>query len=100
MVLNWIGLGFVGVVGLYFGWQIFKFFTIVEPSKPGIPGLLVAQDTGKSKQIQSKTGDASLRTELQRRRAIQTVGREKPWSIKEATYQKGSTTGAIETFFL
>ena len=81
MVLNWIGLGFVGLLGLYFGWQTFKFFTKVGPSKPSIPGLLVAQDTGKSKQIQSKTGDASMRTELQRRRTIQTVGRSKT-SIK------------------
>ena len=100
MVLNWIGLGFVGLVMLYFGWQAFKFFTRVGPSKPGIPGLLVAQDTGKSKQIQSKTGDASMQTELQRRRTIQTVGRLNPSSIKETTHQKGSTTGAIETFFL
>ena len=100
MYLNWIGLGFVGLVGLYFGWQTFKFFTRVGPSKPSIPGFLVAQDTGKSKQIQSKTGDASMQTELQRRRAIQTIGRLYPSSIKETAYQKGSTTGAIETFFL
>jgi hypothetical protein len=100
MVLNWIGLGFVGIVGLYFGWQTFKFFTRVGPSTPGIPGFLVAQDTGKSKQISSKSGDASMRTELQRRRAIQTVGRLYPSRIKETVHQKGSTTGAIETFFL
>ena len=100
MYLNWIGLGFVGIVGLYFGWQAFKFFTRVVPSAPTRTGLLVAQDTGKSKHNQSKNGDASMNTELQRRRTVQMVGRSKPESIKETVYQKGSTTGAIETFFL
>jgi hypothetical protein len=39
-------------------------------------------------------------TELNRRRAIQTIGQFNDSSIKESTHQKGSTTGALETFFL
>ena len=98
MYLNLIGLGLVSVFVAYFvysAWQPAS--KVLNPIRSG---LLVAQDTGKSKQIQSKTGDASMRTELNRRRAIQTVGLAKPKTIRESTYQTGSTTGALETFFL
>lgn len=67
---------------------------------PQRSGLLVAQDTGKSKQIQSKTGDASMAIERTRRHTIQASGKADPSKLKEATYQKGSTTGAIETYFI
>ena len=63
-------------------------------------GFLVAQDVGKSKQIQSKTGDTSLHIEKLRRQTIKTVASAKPLSIKETIYQLGSKTGAIETFFI
>jgi hypothetical protein len=59
-------------------------------------GLLVAQDTGKSKQIVSKTGDASMQTELSRRRAIQTNGR----LTNKFNANLGSISGAIETYML
>ena len=67
---------------------------------PQRSGLLVAQDTGKSKHIQSKTGDASMAIERTRRRTIQSSGQADPSKLKEATYQKGSTTGSIETYFI
>ena len=98
MYLNLIGLGFIGLVGSYLVYQFFRPSPkIVNPQRSG---LLVAQDTGKSKQIQSKTGDASVQVELRRRRAIQGLGRINKSNIKESTYQKGSTTGALETFFI
>jgi hypothetical protein len=98
MYLNLIGLGFVGLCLSYLGYQFFK--PVAKVVTPQRNGLLVAQDTGKSKQIQSKTGDASMQVELRRRRAIQAIGRIENSKIKESTYQKGSTTGALETFFI
>ena len=94
MYLNLIGLGllgiFLGVLGYYF-----------QFAKPSVKterfGLLVAQDTGKTKQIQSKTGDASLSIEKVRRQAIQNGGKLK---IRESITQFVSTTGALEMFFL
>jgi hypothetical protein len=98
MYLNLIGLGFVGLCLSYLVYQFFK--PVAKVVIPQRSGLLVAQDTGKSKQIQSKTGDASMQVELRRRRAIQALGRIELKKIKESTYQKGSTTGALETFFI
>ena len=98
MYLNLIGLGFIGLVASYLVYQFFK--PSPKSVNPQRSGLLVAQDTGKSKQIQSKTGDASMQVELRRRRTIQGSGRINKSSIKETTYQKGSTTGALETFFI
>lgn len=63
-------------------------------------GLLVAQETGKSKQIVSKTGDASMHIEKIRRQTIKSIGSANPLSLKETSYQTGSSTGAIETFFI
>jgi hypothetical protein len=77
---------------------IYLFYSSVKPdtSKPQRFGLLVAQDTGKSKINQSKTGDASLFIQKVRRKAIRTSGAP----IKETHTQFGSTTGAIETYFV
>ena len=59
-------------------------------------GLLVAEDTGKTKQIVSKNGDASMQIELSRRRAIQTNGR----ITNKFNATLGSVSGAIETYML
>lgn len=63
-------------------------------------GLLVAQDTGKTKHIQSKTGDASLAIQENRRLTIYRAGKANTRKIKETRTQLGSTTGAIETFMI
>jgi len=99
MYLNWIGLGLISFVVVYLTYQVWN-NTSPPEFNPIRSGLLVAQDVGKTKQIQSKTGDASMATELNRRRAIYTFGYEKPCYIKETKHQKGSTTGALETFFI
>ena len=67
---------------------------------PQRSGLLVAQDTGKTKVNQSKTGDASLAIERVRRQTIQSVGRVNKRGIKETRTQLGSSTGAVETFMI
>lgn len=68
----------------------------ISPFAPQRTGLLVAQDTGKSKVNQSKTGDASLFIQKVRRRAI----RESGTPVKETHTQLGSATGAIETYLV
>lgn len=67
-----------------------------SPFIPQRSGLLVAQDTGKTHYNQSKTGDASLFIQKVRRKAI----RSSQTPIKETHTQLGSTTGAIETYFV
>ena len=96
MDLNVIGISFLGIVVAYFGYQSYNGKT---PSH--IPsGLPVAIETGKTHVIQSKSGDASMRTELLRRRAIKTIGISGKCKIKETRTLIGSHTGAIETYFL
>lgn len=69
---------------------------VISPFVPQRTGLLVAQDTGKSKINQSKTGDVSLFIQKVRRKAIRISGA----LIKETHTQLGSTTGAIETYLV
>lgn len=99
MDLNTIFLSLFGVMFVYASYTAWT-SPIPVTFNPMRSGLLVAQDTGKSKQIQSKTGDASMHVEKLRREAIKAIGSAKPLSIKETTYQLGSTTGAIETFLI
>ena len=95
MDLNTIFLSIFGLMFIYAGYTAWTTPTPVA-FNPVRSGLLVAQDTGKSKQIQSKTGDASLTIELIRRRAIQGHGRQHKSRIRETRTQLGSTTGAVE----
>jgi hypothetical protein len=93
---------FLSMFGLMFVYASYVAWTTPIPItfNPMRSGLLVAEDVGKSKQIQSKTGDASMYVEKIRRGTIKSVGSANPLSIKETTYQLGSTTGAIETFLI
>jgi hypothetical protein len=99
MDLNTIFLSLFGILLLYAGYSVWTNPTPAEFS-PVRSGLLVAQDTGKSKQIQSKTGDASLAIQEVRRRIIHYFGRKEPAKIRETRTGKGSTTGAVETYFI
>lgn len=91
MYLNLIGLG---LISLFIGAIVYYSQAPNSLSiNPVRSGLLVAQDTGKTKQVVSKTGDASMVTEKARRIAIRS---NKCQTIKETTYQKGSATGALE----
>lgn len=72
----------------------------VSPIKRERYGLLLAQDTGKTKYNQSKTGDMSLHIQRVRRETIQKQGRRELGKIKETRTQFGSVTGAIEVFMI
>ena len=102
--MEWISVNSV-VVTLIAAIMTYVVYQSLKPqpspfAAPQRSGLLVAQDTGKSKQIQSMTGDASMAIERRRRQTIQASGKANPSKLKEATYQKGSTTGAVETYML
>ena len=86
----------IGITSLI-GYLIYKSLIPTQSFNPQRFGLLVAQDTGKTKYIQSKTGDASLNIEKVRRTAIQNGGKGK---VKESRTQFGSATGALEVFFI
>ena len=97
MYLNLIGIGLLGIFLGFLGY----YFHFAEPlQRPERYGLLVAQDTGKTKHIQSKTGDASLATQERRRQTIHYLGQKEKFKLKETRVQHGSRTGAIETFFI
>lgn len=94
MNLNIIGISVISIVFLFLGYFVWN-----SPNPkliPSVPGFLVAIDTGKTHHIQSKTGDASMNTELKRRRAIQTVGKQK----HKFNALLGSASGVIETYFI
>ena len=97
MDLNTILISILSIPFLYLGYLYVTQPKLIIPEKPR---FLWGEQVGKTKQIQSKTGDASMATELSRRRAIQQAGRLDKSKLKESRTSSGSTTGAFETFFL
>lgn len=85
-------MGSLVAYGLYLYWSL--------PKQPELPKILPPQQVGKTKYVQSKNGDASMATELNRRRAIQAQGRIEPHKIKESRTSYGSSTGALEAFMI
>lgn len=88
MIADILGVLFLAGIGSYF----------LSGKSPELKPAFNIQE-GKSRSLQAK-GDASLHTELLRRRTIQRVGRLDYSKIKESRTQFGSTTGAIETFMI
>ena len=95
MDINILSLGILGLGIAYMGYQMYT-TPLIKELQIERSGLLVAQDTANSKQIQSKTGDASMTTERIRRKVIHANGIQYRSRIKESRTQTGSTTGAIE----
>ena len=96
MNLNIFLIIIVSTLLLYLGLTFQK----KEISNPVLPRLLVPLQVGKTHHIQSMTKDASMFTEMNRRRAIQSSGRFQKNKLKETRTSTGSTSGSIETFFL
>ena len=99
LTINTVSMGFFGLLFLYGAFQYWRVPNDVKYG-PTIPQLLVPQQVGKTRHIQSKSGDASMATERNRRRAIQGAGRLDPSKIRESRTSSGSSTGALETFML
>lgn len=95
--MNTICIAFLSSIFLYIGYRYWKDI----PSH--IPKTLITpwgEQIGRTRPIQSKTGDASMATERTRRKTIFTSSRMYPEKIKESRTTTGSVTGAIETFFI
>jgi len=96
MVFN-INTVFLGLLGLFIGYNVLNYFmTPKDIYQPPIGVLPVPIEVGKSKIYVSKDRDASMATEIARRRAI--IG-SNSGPIKKFSYS-GSTNGSLETFFL
>lgn len=79
----------------------YAFYSIpAAPVKPSLPFMLAPQQVGRTKHIQSKSGDASMFTEKSRRRAIIHAMAGKRDTIKETRVSIGSTNGSLEAYFL
>ena len=99
LTINTMSMGFFGLLFLYGAYQYWRLPNDVKYG-PTIPQLLVPQQVGRTRHIQSKAGDASMATEKNRRRAIQSAGRLDRYKIRESRTSSGSSTGALETFML
>jgi hypothetical protein len=95
--MDTIGLSVLGVIGLYFGYVGWNHTAYVEPQRPA---SLWGEQIGRTRSLQTMHGDASMATELIRRRTIQASGRLNKSAIRETQTLIGSTTGAIETFMI
>ena len=97
MDLNTIALLFLGSLVLYGVYQHWSNENAAVPKTLKTPW---GQQVGRTRPIQSKTGDASMATEARRRRTIQGASCEELYKLKESRTTTGSATGAIETYFL
>lgn len=89
---------FIGILILIVGSGVTSYY-LANTNLYDIPtgALPVPIQVGKNKIIVSKTGDASMRTEYNRRRAI--IG-SNSCSISPKFSYKDSTNGSLETFFI
>ena len=84
MDLNTICIGLL-ILPILYGFYIYY----TQPSVPPMPKALWGEQVGRSKYIQSKTGDASLFTQSTRRTATKNGG-----------FQLGFMSAAIDYFFI
>ena len=90
--MDFIGITALGALTIYIGY-------VINKPQPLVSTTPWNEQIGKTRSLQAK-GDASMNTELIRRRAIQAVGRLDYSKLKETRTQMGSATGAFETFML
>ncbi len=93
----------IGILLLFLGGNIANYYLTYEPDPYlSIQGsaLPVPQQVGKSKVYVSKDRDASMYTEQARRRAVQGANRVATKDPKFVYWNKDSTNGSLETFFL
>lgn len=95
MDLNTISLVALSALLLY---GVYVQYKIIPSNTPKTLITPWGEQVGRTRSIQSKTGDASMATERLRRKTIFTSSRMYPEKIKETRTSTGSTTGALETF--
>jgi hypothetical protein len=100
LVLKYLNINviFITLLVSILGYGITSYY-FQKPDPYEIPtgNLPVPIQVGKNKIIVSKTGDASMRTEYKRRRAI--IG-SNSCGITPKFSHSGSTNGSMETYFL
>jgi hypothetical protein len=97
MDLNTISLVALSALLLY---GVYVQYKIIPSNTPKTLITPWGEQVGRTRPIQSKTGDASMATERVRRKTILKTGQLNPEKIKETRTSTGSTTGAIETFVI
>ena len=89
---------FLSLLGLYISYNFLNYYLKpVDVYKPPIGNLPVPIEVGKSKIYVSKERDASMATEIKRRRAI--IG-SNSCAIHPKFSYSGSTNGSLATFFI
>lgn len=89
---------FLSLMGLFLGYNILSYYlTQKDIYQPPIGALPVPIEVGKSKIYVSKDRDASMATEIKRRRAI--IG-SNSCAVSPKFGYKDSTNGSLETFFI
>lgn len=89
---------FLSLFGLFIGYNVLKYYTTpTNVYQPPIGNLPVPIEVGRSKIYVSKERDASMATEIKRRRAI--IGGNSCALSPKFGYS-GSTNGSLETFFI
>lgn len=92
---------FIGIIILIIGGGVTSYWlTKVDPYEPPIGVLPVPIQVGKNKIIVSKTGDASMRTEYNRRKVIIQTNVCRIKDPKFGFWNKDSTNGTLESYFL
>lgn len=89
---------FLSLLGLFIGYNVLNYYlTPTNVYQPPIGALPVPIQAGKSKIYVSKERDASMATEMRRRRAV--IG-SNSCAVHPKFGYSGSTNGSLETFFI
>ena len=101
-----IGIVILTLFSAIFAYQIISVYRGSDNSIPSKPTHLISQQVGKTRSIQSLTGDASMFTEASRRKAIasqrycgDTLNLPKK-AIRETRTTTGSHTGYLDAFMI
>lgn len=89
---------FLSLLGLFVGYNLLQYYLVPKDVyQPPIGALPVPIEVGRSKIYVSKERDASMATEIKRRRAI--IG-SNSCAVHPKFGYSGSTNGSLETFFI
>jgi hypothetical protein len=92
---------FIGLLSIFIGYNIISYYVqSVDIYKPPTGALPVPLQIGKNKLIVSKNGDASMRTEYYRRKAIIQTNVCRTKDPRFGFWNKDSTNGTLESYFL
>ncbi len=92
---------FMSLLSIFIGYNVLSYyFQSIDLYSPPIGALPAPVQIGKNKLIVSKTGDASMRTEYYRRKAIIKTNVCRVKDPRFGFWNKDSTNGTLESYFL